>query len=269
MSSIAHSQATARWRPSALVLASFAVHAAALVAMLAFPGAWPWALGAIAVNHMLLTAAGLWPRSALLGPNLTCLPEPSAARGEVALTFDDGPDPGITPHVLDLLDRHGVRATFFCIAERAARHPALVREIARRGHAVENHSNRHAPTFAFLLLAGLRRDLASAQSTLAALAGQPPRFFRPPMGFRNPLLDPVLHEMGLGHVSWTRRGYDTNLWREPHGIAARLTRGLAAGDILLLHDGGATRVREVLPLVLDTIRREGFKPVTLRQAIDA
>lgn len=274
MSALVHDRAAARWRPSALFAASIGLHVAAFVALVASPGAWAWALGAVAANQVVLLAAGMWPRGGLLGPNIARLPAVSAARGEVALTFDDGPDPAITPRVLELLEGHGVRATFFCIAANAARHPALVREIVRRGHAVENHSNRHEHTFAFLMLGGLRRDLAAAQATIAGLAGQAPRFFRPPMGFRNPFLDPVLHEMGLKHVSWTRRGYDTNR-RDPDEVATLLLRGLAAGDILLLHDGHAAHtaagepvVLEVLPRVLDTVRRAGLKPVTLRQAVD-
>jgi len=257
-----------------LIVASFVLHAAAVAATIVVTEAWAWALGAIAANHAFLTAVGLWPRSRLLGPNYTRLPAASAARGEVAITFDDGPSPSLTPRVLDILEAHGVRATFFCIAENAARHPELTREIARRGHAVENHSNRHEHTFAFLMLGGLRRDLAAAQATIAGLTGRAPRFFRPPMGFRNPLLDPVLHETGLKLVSWTRRGYDTNR-NDPAHVASLLTRGLAAGDILLLHDGHAAPTREgipvvlaVLPHVLDIIQRQGLKPVTLTQAIE-
>jgi peptidoglycan/xylan/chitin deacetylase (PgdA/CDA1 family) len=274
MSAVVHSGGYTRWRPPALIIASFVLHIVAVALLFVQPHAWPWTLGAIAANHLVLTAIGLWPRSRLLGPNLTRLPPAAVARGEVALTFDDGPDPELTPRVLEVLDAHGVRATFFCIARKAARHPELTREIARRGHAVENHSHSHEHTFAFLLWRGLRRDLAAAQSTLAGLTGRRPRFFRPPMGFRNPLLDPVLHEMGLAHVSWTRRGYDTNR-SDPVEVASLLERGLAAGDILLLHDGhaaiapnGRPVVLEVLPRLLEAIRSRGLRPVTLPQAIE-
>lgn len=274
MSAVVHDGSAPRWRPTAFVQASIALHAVAVIAALLAPTQWPWALAAIGANQVLLTGLGLWPRSRLLGPNFTRLPEACAARGEVALTFDDGPDPELTPRVLDLLDAHGVRATFFCIAEKAARHPELTHEVVRRGHAVENHSNSHEHRFAFLLLRGLRRDLMAAQSTLTSLTGRRPRFFRPPMGFRNPLLDPVLHEMGLKLVSWTRRGYDTRRG-DPARVAADLERGLAAGDILMLHDGyaalapsGAPVVLEVLPRLIAELHRRGLKPVTLPQAIE-
>jgi peptidoglycan/xylan/chitin deacetylase (PgdA/CDA1 family) len=274
MSAIVHADSARRWRPTLFIQGSIALHAGAVLFALLQPAEWPWALAAIGTNQVLLTGLGLWPRSRLLGPNLTRLPQAAIARGEVALTFDDGPDPALTPRVLEVLDAHGVRATFFCIAEKAARNPELTREILRRGHAVENHSNSHEHTFAFLLLRGLRGDLAAAQSTLAALTGRPPRFFRPPMGFRNPLLDPVLHEMGLKLVSWTRRGYDTRQG-DPARVAAELERGLAAGDILMLHDGyaalapsGSPVVLEVLPRLIAELRRRGLKPVTLAQAIE-
>ena len=90
---------------------------------------WPWALGALVVNHAIITTAGLLPRTTLLGPNLTRLPDAAAARREVAITIDDGPDPDTTPHVLDLLDAAGAKASFFCIGWRARENPALCREM--------------------------------------------------------------------------------------------------------------------------------------------
>lgn len=275
MSAIVHAGSASRWRPSALIQASIVLHLAALALAILQPHAWPWAVAAVAANQLVLTAAGLWPRSRLLGPNLTRLPPSSIARGEVAITFDDGPDPQLTPRVLEVLEAHGVRATFFCIAEKAVRHPDLTREIVRRGHTVENHSHSHPHTFAFLMLRGLRRDLANAQSMLAELTGRAPRFFRAPMGFRNPLLEPVLHEIGLSLVTWTRRGFDTHRG-DPAVVEAKLGRRLAAGDILVLHDShsaiapsGRPVVLEVLPRLLETLRSQGLKPVTLDQAIDS
>ncbi len=250
------------------------LHGFAVAGSLVAPEAWPWAVAALVANHLFLAAVGMWPRSTLLGANLTRLPPAAARRGEIALTFDDGPDPEVTPRVLDMLEERGVHATFFCIAETALRHPELCREIARRGHAVENHSRSHSLAFATMGLRGTRTDLALAQAALTELSGRPPRFFRPPAGLRNPLLDPVLHELGLRLVSWTRRGYDTRR-NDARRVAARLETGLAAGDILLLHDGhsartaaGAPVVLEVLPRILDAAHSRGLKPVTLQQAVD-
>src|SRR5687768_10534512 len=128
-----------RWPVPPLLWATAWFHAAVAVAVLAMPEQWPWAVAALAMNHALLTGLGLWPRSTALGANLLSLPDDAVARREVALTIDDGPEPEVTTAVLDLLDAAGARATFFCIAERARRHPELVREIVRRGHSVQNH----------------------------------------------------------------------------------------------------------------------------------
>ena len=264
---------TPRWRLPMLVKASGALHLGAGAAVIAAPAVWPWALGAVALNHALVTATGLWPRSTWLGANIRRLPEAAAARGEVSLTIDDGPNPEVTPAVLDLLDAAGARATFFCIAEHAQAHPQLCREIMRRGHSVQNHSHRHSHTFSLLGLHGIKRELTRAQDALAQITGQRPRFFRAPAGLRNPFLAPVLHELGLELVSWTRRGFDT-VKRDPADVLARLTRGLRAGDILLLHDGHGARtaagrpvVLEVLPALLQRFQSAGLRAVTLPDSL--
>ena len=257
----------------AYVKASAAVHAAAGAAVLLSPPTWPWALGAVAANHLVLTGGGLWPRSRWLGRNWTRLPAIAAARREIAITIDDGPDPDVTPAVLDVLDAHKTRATFFVIGSSAARHPALCREIVARGHSVQNHSDRHTHAFSLLGPHGLAREIGAAQARLGEITGVAPRWFRAPAGLRNPFLAPVLDRLGLELVSWTRRGYDT-VRREPAGVMRRLCDGLAAGDILLLHDGHAARtpagqpvVLAVLPALLERVAAAGLHPVTLTDAL--
>ncbi len=259
-----------RWRPTPFILGSFGLHAGAAAALVASPTHWPAITGAVVANHALLTAAGLWPRSRLLGPNLLRLPAAAVARREIALTIDDGPDPEVTPRVLDQLDAHGARATFFCIGELAAQHRDLCAEIVRRGHAVENHSQCHAHTFSLLGPRGFAREIAAAQETLADVTGTRPQFFRAPAGLRNPFLEPVLARLDLQLASWTRRGFDT-VTRDPDKVADRLLRNLAAGDILLLHDGHAARtttgvpiVLEVLPRMLEAFAANRLSTVTLR-----
>ena len=262
--------ALAPWPWPPLLRTSVLLHAAAAGAALAIPGAGAWALAGVVLNHAVLTAAGLWPRSRLLGPNLTRLP---GAGPDVALTLDDGPDPQTTPAVLALLAAHGVRATFFCIAERARAHPALLREIVAHGHSVQNHSLHHRHDFSLLGPRALERDISAAQDLLAGLAGVRPHCFRAPAGLRNPFLDPVLHRLGLQLVSWTRRGFDTRD-ADPQRVLARLSRRLAAGDILLLHDGHARRsaaghavLLDVLPPLLERCRTAGLRAVTLHDAV--
>ena len=243
---------TAPWRAPLLVKASVGMHLGAGAAVIASPALWPWAVGALVLNHALITGTGLWPRSTWLGSNLRRLPDASAARREVSITIDDGPDPAVTPAVLDMLDALGARATFFCIAQRAARHAALCRQIVERGHSVQNHSDRHSHTFSLLGPRATEREVARAQDTLAQITGQAPRYFRAPAGLRNPFLDPVLHRLGLQLVSWTRRGYDA-VRTDPGPVLARLTHRLAAGDIVLLHDGGAARTSTGRPVLLDVL----------------
>lgn len=260
-----------RWRPSPALALSGLLHAGALAAVVATRWTWPAALAAVAANHALLLGAGLAPRSALLGANLSRLPADRAARSEIALTFDDGPDPQVTPAVLDLLDVFGARATFFCVGQRVAMHPALARDIARRGHSVENHTHHHSRAFGFYGWSGLRREIGLAQATIADVTGTAPRFFRGPFGMRNPLLDPVLARAGLQLVSWSVRGYDT-VDRDATRVLSRLRHRLIPGAILLLHDGVASGTHAsrattlaVLPQLLRDTALAKLRCVTLLQ----
>jgi peptidoglycan/xylan/chitin deacetylase (PgdA/CDA1 family) len=257
------------WRPAPVIALTLLLHAAGAAVLVFRFSLWPWVLGGLVANHLLLSSAVLWPRGRVLGPNRIRLPRAAAARNEVCLTFDDGPDPVVTPRVLDLLDRHHARASFFCVGEKAAAFPELVREIARRGHSVENHSHRHPNAFAFYGPWRLRREVDAAQAAIAGVTGRAPAFFRAPAGFRSPMLDPVLASRGLQYVSWTRRGFDT-VDGDAGRVLGRLTRGLAPGDILLMHDSGSARAREVgpvvlavLPALLERLAVGGLKPVTL------
>lgn len=251
-------------RTPPLVAGSKVLHAAAAAAVVARPDSWPFALGAVAANHAALLAAVMSPRSQWLGDSLVRLD----LAGAVVLTFDDGPDPLLTPATLEILAAHDAHASFFCIGQRARACPGLVREIVAGGHTLENHSERHLPWFACLGPAGLTREVAQTQDVLADLAGVRPRFFRAPMGFRSPLLEQVLRPMGLRHVAWTRRGFDT-VNGSAHSILRRLTTGLAGGDILLLHDGRSARagttpvLLQVLPALLQRIRDAGLRAVSL------
>ena len=246
------------------------VHAVSAAALFV-PEAWPWALGLIGANQGVLAWAVLSPRSGTLGPNLNRLPPAAIARKEIALTFDDGPDPDVTPRVLDRLDAHHAKATFFVVGTQAREHPTLVREIIRRGHAVENHSYLHSFHFPWYGPRRLARDISAAQEVITDICGHAPVFFRAPMGFRTPLLEPVLARLGLHLVSWTRRAFDT-VERDPQIVAARLSRDLGAGDILMMHDGIAMRSRarlataDSLDRVLASIADHNLKPVTLRSA---
>jgi peptidoglycan/xylan/chitin deacetylase (PgdA/CDA1 family) len=256
----------ARWQPSPFLYASAAIHTGAAAALLASPGSGPLLVGgvsALLANHLALASAGLLPRCQWLGPVLTRLPV--AAGDAVAITIDDGPDPEVTPRVLDLLDAHGALATFFVVGEQARRHAALTREIAARGHAVENHSEHHLKTFSLRGPRYMAQEIDACRRSIADLTGLDSRFFRAPAGLRNPFLDPLLAHRDLTLAAWTRRAYDTRC-ADPERVLARLSRGLAARDILLLHDGHAARtadgtpvILEVLPCLLDTLSKAGLR----------
>ncbi|HSS50243.1 MAG TPA: polysaccharide deacetylase family protein [Thermoanaerobaculia bacterium] len=262
------------YRPPPLLAGSLALHAAGVLALAVAPRHWRAVAGVLAADHLVLAAASLWPRGTSVGANQSRLPAAAARRGEVALTFDDGPDPHVTLRVLDLLGRHGARATFFCIGERVRAYPEIAAEIARRGHRVENHTQTHPHLFACYPAPALRREILAAQESIQRATGDAPRLFRAPAGLRNPLLDWVLFRAGLRLVSWTRRGFDA-LERDPRRISRRLLAGLAPGDVLLLHDGSTGRnggnpvVLEVLPRLLDELAARKLRSVPVAGAPEA
>jgi peptidoglycan-N-acetylglucosamine deacetylase len=202
----------------------------------------------MAVPAVATAAAGLAaygavnPRTQLFGPTVrhTCSPR------ELAITFDDGPNPAMTPKFLDLLQRYQARATFFLIGRYVRECPDLTREISLRGHAIGCHTETHAN----LLLASRRRtyyEISRGSESIAAVTGVLPKLFRPPWGFRSPWLAAVARQLHLGVVMWTLLPSD---WRAPSApwlidrmqpIAARAAvnaqNATGTGDILCLHDG--------------------------------
>jgi peptidoglycan-N-acetylglucosamine deacetylase len=264
-------RAAPRWKPSYLLYASGAIHLGAAVAVVLRPAVWPWALGAVVANHVVLAAAGLIPRSSLLGANWTELPE--GHEQSVAITIDDGPDPTVTPAVLEVLDRAGVRATFFCVGERVRRFPQLARDIVTCGHSIENHTQHHRHNFSLLGPKNMAAEVAAAQASIADVTGSAPKFFRAPAGLRNPFLDAVLTEQDLKLASWTRRGFDT-VNTDPESVYQRLSAPLKGRDILLLHDGHAARgadgravILDVLPRLAATLKERHLTAITLRAAL--
>jgi len=261
-----------QWQPTLFIKATIALHVIVLLTWLVIPEKWLWLLTIIIANHIVITAIGLWPRSHALGPNWTQLPLAAHARNEISLTIDDGPDPVVTPLVLDLLDQYDIKATFFCIAEKASHYPELCRDIIQRGHNVENHSQQHRHYFSLLGYAGIKHEIQTAQDTLTNITGQQPLFFRAPAGLRNPFLDPVLSRLGLTLATWSVRGFDTRITNAKQ-VETKLLAGLKAGAILLLHDGNAARTSQGTPIIIDVLpalfasaKTLNLHFVTLRQA---
>ena len=187
------------------------------------------------------------------------------ARG-VALTFDDGPHPEHTPKVLDLLDAAGAKATFFVIGHKAEKHPELVREIVRRGHAVGMHSYAHDRLFSLRSLRFVRDDLGRAVEVLEAITGERPWLFRPPVGHTSLRIARAVEELDLEVVGWSVRGVDGLARSKPERVAARVVPGLVDGAIVLLHDA-AERDTHVpaslaaLPRILEVLDRRNLRAV--------
>ena len=182
--------------------------------------------------------ASLWPGSRLFGTALTAPTRP----GELALTFDDGPNATWTPRLLEVLAEHEVRATFFLLGGRAQAQAELVRRIAAAGHTIGNHSWSH-PKLSRARASRVREELQRTSEELQQIVGAPVRYFRPPFGARRPAVFRIAHELDLKPVLWNAMTSD---WSNPSAerIAERLAkkidslerRGRAAN--IVLHDGG-------------------------------
>ena len=229
-----------------------------LVAALWWRLGWQAGLPAMLVSH-----AGFWwgtlvPDSALFSPVLRRLP----TRERVLwLTIDDGPSADTT-RILDLLDRHAARATFFVVGERAKARPDLVREIARRGQGLGNHSATHPQAWFWALPPRrMRAQVEATQAILRDITGTAPRWFRAVVGMANPFVSAPLRDAGLARVAWNARGFDA-LNSDPADVVARIERQLQPGAIVLLHEGAAHgRNIEMLALLLQRIDALGYRCV--------
>ena len=239
----------------------------------------------IPIGSALTVAAGAvaygaaYPRAQLFGVTIC---RTNSAR-KLAITFDDGPNPTLTPKLLDLLEKYEARATFFVIGRFVGHCPAIVRETAARGHLVANHTQTH-PNLFWLGQRAIRDQLQQAQAAVFAAAGFAPKWFRPPYGFRNPWVAKVASELSLQTVMWTLIPGDwtpqlaQRLVGRLQPIANHAQKNLAtanaAGDILCLHDGGhrelnadRTHTLKALEHWLPRWRDAGLEFVTIEEAV--
>lgn len=228
-----------------------------------------WAVLAAGAGAYITPAAMALPPLTRL---LTRRTAGSMGRGHVCLTFDDGPHPGGTPAVLDILDDFGVTATFFLIAEQAERYPAVARQLVDRGHGVALHGYRHR-----LLLtqspAAAAADIRRGHDSVLRITGSAPRWYRPPYGTASWSALLTARSLGMNPVWWTREGRDWSIPRRPEMVTDRLLRPdrqgrprLDACDVLLLHDSdsyadpGSWRTTvAALPTLLSGIRAAGLR----------
>ncbi|MGY1426340.1 polysaccharide deacetylase family protein [Lysobacter sp. A289] len=221
---------------------------------------WSWKVGLplMLASHLPFLWGTLKADSALFSPVLSRLP---TRQNLVWLTIDDGPSDD-TAALLELLDRHGAKATFFVVGERAQARPELVREIVRRGHGLGNHSHGH-PQAVFWALgpARMRAEVAQAQAVLTQISGVTPRWFRAVVGMANPFAAAALREQGLARVAWSARGYDA-VMADPGKVVARIERDLVPGAIVLMHEGAPHgRNVEAVGLLLRRLDALGYRTV--------
>ena len=181
--------------------------------------------------------AALWPGSRIFGETFIAPRLP----GQLALTFDDGPNPAWTPRLLDVLATYSVRATFFLVGSHAREEPALVRRIVAAGHLIGNHSWSH-PNLALTRSSRVQEELIRASHTLEQIAGIPVSFFRPPFGARRPVVLRIARNLGMTPVLWNAMTSD---WSNPsaESIARHLIRSIDRAERsgsaanVVLHDG--------------------------------
>lgn len=198
---------------------------------------------------------------------------PRRAARAVAITFDDGPSDG-TRRVLEILDRHQVKATFFVLAANARRHPDVLRAVVARGHTVAIHGVTHKKVHRDSQDA-VEQELATAIGELSALGAPPARLYRPPHGLKSGAALAAARKLGCQLWAWSRGIWDTDLRPrpDPDVLVKRATRFARPRMVLLLHDGRGDEERpdiepmlSALPRVIERLRAAGFTFMTLDRA---
>ena len=187
---------------------------------------------------------------------------------QIALTFDDGPNDPHTFHLLDVLAKYKVRATFFFIGRYVRQRPDIVREVAARGHVIGNHTFTH-PLLIFEPAGGIRRELLQCRDAITEAIGDHSNLFRPPWGGRRPGVFGLVRRLGLEPIMWNVTGYD---WNAPSTdyIEQKVTRRIRGGDVVLLHDGshaafGGDRSKtvQVVDRIIPRYQAQGYEFVTV------
>jgi len=210
------------------------------------------------------------PRSGAFKPVIT-----HGAGHAVALTFDDGPTPGVTDRLLGVLEREHVPATFFVVGRAARRNPELLRRMRADGDEVENHSETHPHLNALLTRTALDAEIVDAGDAIAAATGKRPRYLRPPFGARNAAVLDAARRHGLCVVLWSAMLDETSPQAEPSTLTQKLLRQVREGAIVVLHDGdqgrgdGGERAYEaaLAPGVIAALRAQGYGFVTIDQLV--
>ena len=209
------------------------------------------------------------PRSQWFGRTFT---GSSAESRQIALTYDDGPNDRQTSALLEILDKQGVKATFFMVGRYAGLYPKVAEAVAQAGHVIGNHTYTH-PNLMLCSRTQIRLQLEECERALRGAVGEHSRLFRPPFGARRPQVLRVAREMGLTPVMWSITGYDWNANRADK-ITAHVVGRVHGGDVILLHDGGhlaagADRSQSVIATdrIIQRCRDLGYTFVTVPEMI--
>lgn len=225
----------------------------------------------IAPLALFLACVAIAPAFSRLEFFLPTLSRGDRSRPEVAITFDDGPDPRTLPALLELLTEFQAPATFFVVGNQVEANPSLVTQLLERGHEVGNHSQTHDPMLMLRSMSRLRREVQGCQDQLIAL-GAKPTVFRPPVGITNSRLPLILRELALTCVTFNVRPLDFGNLRIKH-LSHRVLRNVAAGDIILLHDrwpheGPFDEWLSELRLILSGLAQRGLRVAPLSRVIN-
>jgi peptidoglycan/xylan/chitin deacetylase (PgdA/CDA1 family) len=233
-------------------------------------GAAPLAIAIPAAALVAVLADGIFrPSSSALYPTISHGPR---NRARVALTFDDGPDPEVTPAILDALAAIGARATFFVIGRNLDRHHRIAERIVAEGHELGNHSWTHSHLQNFYTARRYATDIDRAEDLIRQISGAGPTLYRPPVGLKSPALARTAHARSLTIVAWSVHSRDTLSHSAP-ATAERVLSRVRAGDIVLMHDGhdreGAHRTiaARALPAVLRGLKDRELQPVTVSELL--
>jgi peptidoglycan/xylan/chitin deacetylase (PgdA/CDA1 family) len=175
----------------------------------------------------------------------------------IALTFDDGPHPEITPRVLDMLLKHEIQAMFFVIGSNITDNQLIMERMVREGHVVGNHSFSHSTLFDLWSNRQMSEDIKKAENIIALATGKRPQWFRPPFGVTNPTVAVATHKMGLKVMGWSIRSLDTSI-KNVEKIFNRIKKRWRPGGIILLHDTNE-RVVDVLEMTIVYAKKQGYK----------
>ena len=188
---------------------------------------------------------------------------------KIALTFDDGPHPVLTPQILTVLSRYGVKATFFMIGKNAENYPETARQVAKEGHEIGNHTYSHC-RLDRLNGKSLEEELNHCSKTLENVCGVRPVLVRPPEGGINAKVRNDLRQNGYGTVLWN---IDTRDWevKNTEKIVRSVLENVRGGEIILMHDyiGHQSKTPEALEKLLPELLARGFEPVTVSELLSA